>query len=74
MTSSRRFGTRALRRPLTTDDVGFYRRAYVPSTGIDAEGVADVITLILNSPGFLYQVESGGDSIGVASTNCHPSS
>jgi hypothetical protein len=55
----RRFGKLALRRPLTDEDVEFYRTFYEPSTGIDAAGVVDVVTGLLNAPEFLYLVEHG---------------
>lgn len=56
-----RFGALALRRPLTPEDVAFYKGYYRGGTGIDPAGVADVIAGILLSPGFLYLVEDAGE-------------
>ena len=56
-----RFGRLALRRPLSSEESDFYRTFYAPSTGIDPEGVADVVAGFLNAPGFLYQIEHGAD-------------
>jgi hypothetical protein len=61
-----KFGERALRHPLTPEDVTFYRGFYAPSTGIDPVGVADVIAALLVSPGFLYQLEHGEAAAGRA--------
>jgi hypothetical protein len=55
----RRFGERALRRPLTDDEVTFYRSVYGIDTAANAEAYADVIGVMLNAPGFLYFVEHG---------------
>jgi hypothetical protein len=57
------FGARALRRPITADDVTFYTGVYGASTAADAAAYADVITVMLNSPDFLYFVEHGGDPV-----------
>lgn len=58
-----RFGRLVLRRPLSDDEVGFYRGFYAPSTGIDPAGVVDVVTGLLNAPSFLYLVEHGADAL-----------
>jgi hypothetical protein len=58
----KRFGARALRRPLTTDDVSFYKSVYA-SAGIDPAGLADVIAAMLGAPQFLYLVESGAAQV-----------
>ena len=55
-----RFGGLALRRPLTPEDVAFYKGYYRGGTGIDPAGVADMIAGILLSPGFIYLLEDGG--------------
>lgn len=53
----RRFGRLAFRRPMSDEEVTFYRGFYAPSTGIDPAGVADVVGGMLNAPDFLYLVE-----------------
>jgi Protein of unknown function (DUF1592)/Protein of unknown function (DUF1588)/Protein of unknown function (DUF1595) len=50
------FGKRALRRPLTADDLTFYS-AVAGSTPVDPAALADVVALLLTAPQFLYQVE-----------------
>lgn len=51
----RHFGRRALRRPLSDDDVGFYRG--VAGATLEPEDYQDLITVLLSAPGFLYFVE-----------------
>jgi hypothetical protein len=62
----RRLGERALRRPVTDDDVAFYRG---PAGGppFESADYADVVALLLNAPHLLYFVEHGqeGDSSAV---------
>ncbi|MDB4981670.1 MAG: hypothetical protein JWM82_2422, partial [Myxococcales bacterium] len=53
------FGLRALRRPLTPDEVTFYRGFYGTSNAIDPAAFADVIGGFLTAPQFLYIVEHG---------------
>lgn len=53
------FGERALRRPLTEDDVAFYKKVYGSDPVATPEAYADVIGVMLNSPEFLYLVEHG---------------
>jgi hypothetical protein len=55
----RRFGARALRRPLDAEDEHFYRAVYGSDPTADATAYADVITVMLSSPEFLYFVEHG---------------
>lgn len=55
----RRFGARALRRPLDADDQRFYREVYGSDPAADAAAYADVITVMLSAPEFLYFVEHG---------------
>ncbi len=55
----RSFGSLALRRPPTDDEVAHYETFYAPSTGIDPLGFADVVSGLLNAPHFLYMVEHG---------------
>ncbi|MES1205692.1 MAG: DUF1592 domain-containing protein [Pseudomonadota bacterium] len=57
------FGARALRRPLTPDEITSYTGVYGTTTTADAAAYADVITVMLNSPDFLYFVEHGGDPV-----------
>jgi uncharacterized protein DUF1592/uncharacterized protein DUF1588/uncharacterized protein DUF1595/uncharacterized protein DUF1585 len=54
-----RFGARALRHPLDADDAHFYRAVYGSDPTPDAAAYADVITVMLSSPEFLYLVEHG---------------
>ena len=62
----RAFITRALRtverRAPATEDVDYYYSVYA-AQGIDPLGIADVITVMLTSPYFFYQVEHGGTVI-----------
>jgi len=59
----RKFGARALRRPLTTDEVDFYKTAYGASTTASATGYADLIGVFLTAPEFLYFVEHGEKAV-----------
>jgi hypothetical protein len=61
-----RFGERALRRPLTADELAFYRGLYGPTPGADPAGYADVIAGLLTAPQFLYQVEHGAAAVAGA--------
>jgi len=54
----RRFGERALRRPLEDEDVSFYREP-AGAAPFEAADYADVIALLLNAPHFRYFVEHG---------------
>jgi hypothetical protein len=64
-----KFGERALRRPLTTDEVTFYRGVYGPAAGTDPAGLADVVAALLTAPQFLYHVEHGDAAVaGKANT------
>lgn len=53
-----RLGTFALRRPLTADDHTSYRAA-VQDSPVSAADYADIVTLLVSSPYFLYSVELG---------------
>lgn len=53
------FGARAYRRPLTDDEVTFYRKVYGTSTAQVAEAYADIVGVMVNAPQFLYMVEHG---------------
>jgi hypothetical protein len=57
-----RAGRLAHRRKLEADDVAFYTSVYA-APGIDARGLADVITVLLTNPYFFYQVEHGGEVV-----------
>jgi hypothetical protein len=59
----RRFGARALRRPLDADDERFYRSVYGSDATSDAAAYADVITVMLSAPQFLYFVEHGDAAV-----------
>jgi len=54
-----RFGSRALRRPVTDEELGFYRSVYGTSTTADPAAYSDVIAVLLNAPDFVYFVEHG---------------
>ena len=57
------FGERALRRPLETSEVDFYKGFYGTSTGIDPLGFTDIIAGFLTAPQFLYMVEHGDKAV-----------
>jgi len=57
------FGSRALRRPMTSADVTFYSGVYGTSTTASAASYATVLAVMLNSPDFLYFVEHGDQAI-----------
>ncbi len=56
----RSFGARALRRPLDDADVAFYREV-VGTNGVEPADYADMVTMLLSAPHFLYLVEHGQD-------------
>jgi len=57
------FGARALRHPLSDDDVTFYKSVYGSSTTVDPQAYADVIGVLLNAPEALYFVEHGDKAV-----------
>jgi hypothetical protein len=59
----KRFGSRALRRPVTDADLTFYRSVYGDDTAVDAAAYADVIAVMLNVPDFVYFVEHGAQAV-----------
>jgi hypothetical protein len=62
----RRFGDRALRRPITDEEVAFYREVYDAggvTLGTEPEAFADAIVVMLTSPQFMYLVEHGEDEL-----------
>lgn len=58
----RRFARRAYRHEPSADALAFLREVY-DAEGIDAEGLRDVITVVLNAPEFLYHIEGSGEAI-----------
>jgi hypothetical protein len=56
----RSWGSRVLRTPLSDEDVGYFAEI-AGSTPVDRTAVAEVITTLLNSPGFLYRLEHGSE-------------
>ncbi|MEM9190967.1 MAG: DUF1592 domain-containing protein [Myxococcota bacterium] len=60
-----RFATLAFRAPLDPDERSFLRNeAYIDGNRIDAEGVGELIAVILVSPRFLYRFEVGREGPG----------
>lgn len=57
----RRFGERALRRPITDEDASFYAKP-AGTPPFDAPDYADVIALLMSAPEAFYFVESGNPS------------
>lgn len=55
----RSFGERVLRRPLTDEDVSFYRA--VIDGPVEQADYVDMVTMLLSAPHFLYFVEHGVD-------------
>lgn len=55
----RRLGERALRRPLTAEDIAFY--SAIPKGKVTGPDLADLVTVLLMAPRFVYAVESGSD-------------
>lgn len=56
-----KLGKRAFRRPLSADDLTFYREA-VQDSPVSAADYADIATLLISSPFFLYAVGLGGSA------------
>ena len=59
----KKFGARALRRPLATDEVDFYKTAYGTSTRRRRPPYADLIGLFVTAPEFMYFVEHGDNAV-----------
>jgi hypothetical protein len=59
----KKFGARALRHPLSTDEVSFYTMAYGSSTTASAAAYADLIGLFVTAPEFMYFVEHGDTAV-----------
>jgi Protein of unknown function (DUF1592)/Protein of unknown function (DUF1588)/Protein of unknown function (DUF1595)/Protein of unknown function (DUF1585) len=54
-----RFGARALRRPLASDEIDFYKSVYGATATAVPAAYADLIGIFLTAPEFLYFVEHG---------------
>jgi hypothetical protein len=57
-----RFARLTFRHAPSEAELAFLSEVY-DANGIDADGLRDVITVALNTPQFLYQVEFGGDPV-----------
>ncbi|MDB4976378.1 MAG: Cellulose-binding domain protein [Myxococcaceae bacterium] len=58
------FGKRVLRHELNQAERGFYNEVYAASGAtVDAQGIADVVAVMLNAPDFVYRVEFGKDAV-----------
>src|SRR4029077_355712 len=57
------FGARALRRPLASDEIDFYKSAYGSSTTASAASYADLIGIFATAPEFMYFVEHGDTAV-----------
>jgi hypothetical protein len=53
------FGARALRSPLSPEDVAFYRKLYGTTATMQPLKIGLVVAAILSAPKFLYRVEQG---------------
>lgn len=59
-----RFGQLALRHPLGDAEQAFYRDVYdSDASQVDAQGVADVVAVMLQAPEFVYRVEYGDSAL-----------
>lgn len=58
-----RFGARALRHPLSTEELDRYLAIYGDPTVFDDAGLHDVIGVMLQAPDFVYRIESGADAV-----------
>lgn len=59
----RRFGARALRRPVTDEELAFYQAIYGSNAAADPAAYADVIAVFLNAPDFVYFAEHGDGEV-----------
>jgi hypothetical protein len=59
----KKFGARALRRPLETAEVDFYKTAYGASATATAAAYADLIGLFATAPELMYFVEHGDSAV-----------
>ncbi len=57
------FGKRILRHPLSAAEKAFYHEVYATTGRIDKAALADVITVFLTSPSFVYQIEFGDQTV-----------
>ena len=63
----RRFGKRAYRRPLTSDEITQYQQLFSVGKGTNADfasGISLVVSTMLQSPHFLYRPELGNAAAG----------
>ncbi|MDB4989530.1 MAG: hypothetical protein JWN04_4708, partial [Myxococcaceae bacterium] len=59
-----RMGKRVLRHDLNKDELGFYNEVYAASgSSVDAQGISDVVAVMLNAPDFVYRVEYGKGAV-----------
>lgn len=59
-----KFGKRALRHELNAAEKSFYREVYASSSSsLDAQGISDVVAVMLNAPDFLYRIEYGAKQV-----------
>ncbi len=56
------FGTRALRRPLTSEERGVFTTVYTNAGG-NAAGINAIVFRFLMAPQFLYKIENGGSVV-----------
>ncbi|MEM7156508.1 MAG: DUF1592 domain-containing protein [Myxococcota bacterium] len=62
----RRFGERAMRRPVEDDEVAFFREVFDGegvTQGMEPQAFADVIAVMLASPQLMYLIEHGEDPV-----------
>jgi hypothetical protein len=63
----RDFGELALRRPLSTEELAFYRDvAYIDGDVVVPVGVAELVSVFFSAPEFLYHTELGSEPVGGA--------
>lgn len=53
------WGSRALRRPLSQEDVAFYLRYSLGAPAIERTSMVNIVTGLLTSPRFAYEIEHG---------------
>ncbi len=59
-----KFGARALRHQLNDAEKQFYKDVYASTAStVDAQGVADVVAVMLQAPDFVYKVEYGAAAV-----------
>lgn len=63
-----RFGKLVLRHPLSNEEKAFYREVYGATGAVNNEGLSDLISVFLNAPQFLYEVQAAHPAEGGAAT------